>query len=126
MITALARTTLLVRELDEAVFFYRDLLGFEVRATGPGPVVELGVPGQARAGLAVREAKGPDEERLVGRQGGDGPLLTLESTDVRALVAALGPRGVRVLVPPREESGAVVAQVEDSEGNALLLVQRPG
>lgn len=129
MLTALARTTLLVHDYDEALFFYRDLLGFTVlqdaARNGRGRLLHLGVPGQPDAGLWLRLADGPEERALVGRQGGRGPFLVLYATDTRALVAALAARGVRIPSAPREDAGAVVAHVEDPEGNELVIAQLP-
>ena len=77
----LGRTTLLVRDYDKALAFYRDRLGFHVlfdekRSDGVR-VLHMGMTsqtGEPHTGLWLVEAKGPDET-LVGRQAGKHPFL---------------------------------------------------
>jgi hypothetical protein len=75
ILTALGRSTLLVRDQDEALAFYRDKLGFEVLYDGRNPdgfrALHIGLPGQRqepRVGLWLIPARNSDEQALVGRQ----------------------------------------------------------
>lgn len=128
-LTALARTTLLVRDYEEALLFYRDLLGFIVLfdaiVDGRGRLLHVGLPGQEGVGLWFREAASEAELDLVGHQSGRGPFLVLYTDDCRQTCAALARRGVRFRKHPYEDGGAVVAHIEDVYGNELVIAQLP-
>jgi catechol 2,3-dioxygenase-like lactoylglutathione lyase family enzyme len=75
ILTTLGRTTLLVRDQDEALAFYRDRLGFEVLHDGRTPdgfrALHIGLLAQQhepRVGLWLIPARGNEELALVGRQ----------------------------------------------------------
>lgn len=129
MLKALGRFVLLVRDYDEALAFYRDILGFttlydQTASTGQR-FLHVGVPGQGGSpsvGLWMLEASGADAD-LVGRQAGSHPLAIVYTADCRATAAELERRGVTFRKPPVEDSGAVYAHFADLYGNELVLVQ---
>jgi catechol 2,3-dioxygenase-like lactoylglutathione lyase family enzyme len=131
MLSALGRTTLLVRDYDEALAFYRDALGLAVLhdSTGPGEqrYLHLGVPGQPgepAPGLWMLRPTSEGDVALIGRQAGDHPFLVFYTSDCAGTLAEWVSRGVRVKRAPREEGGAVFVHVEDCYGNDILLVER--
>lgn len=129
MITALGRTTLLVRNYDDAVAFYRDHLGFVVlhddTAETGQRYLHIGVPGQAGdppVGLWLLLASERDSA-IVGRQAGDQPFLVLHTEDCEATIAQLQGKGVVIRRPPVTSGGATFAHIADLYGNGIVIVQ---
>jgi catechol 2,3-dioxygenase-like lactoylglutathione lyase family enzyme len=131
-LSALGRTTLLVRSYDDALAFYRDKLGFVVLhdATAPNGqrYLHIGLPGQPGeppVGLWLLEAVGVDAG-LVGCQAGTHPFLILYTDDCRGTARALAARGVTIRREPEAADGATFAHIADLYGNELLIVELPG
>jgi uncharacterized protein len=129
VITALGRTTLLVRNYDDAVAFYRDQLGFVVlhddTAETGQRYLHIGVPGQAGdppVGLWLLLASERDSA-VVGRQAGDQPFLVLYTEDCVATIARLENTGVVIRRPPVTSGGATFAHIADLYGNVVVIVQ---
>jgi catechol 2,3-dioxygenase-like lactoylglutathione lyase family enzyme len=117
---------IVVRDLDAAAAFYRDVLGLEY-------IGELEVP----VGIIKRFAKGDAVVKLFrlhetpalanppgGSRGGTGlRYLTVQVDDVERRVERCVAAGCAVAVPTFEfEPGRLVAVVEDPEGNSIELV----
>jgi len=134
-ITALSHVTLVVPDQAEAVDWYTETLGFEVRADDAfetpdgrsGRWVTLGVPGQAGVEVAV-VAPDPDRydpemvETYESWIGGLPPLV-LATADCRATVAELASRGVTVTEEPVDLPWGVSAMVADPWGNEFNVMQ---
>lgn len=123
------RTTLLVRDFDKALAFYRDRLGFRVlydeRMSNGERYLHIGVGAQhdePAAGLWLLEAKG-DDEALVGRQAGRHPFLVLYTDDCAATIRELERAKVEIRKPPVTADGATFAHVADLYGNELVIVE---
>lgn len=127
MLRSIGRTVLLVRDYDEALAFYRDVLGFGVlfdATAGSGQrFLHLGLPHQPGVGLWLLEPSTEADAGLVGRQSGGQPLLVVYTDDCRGAVASLRDKGVRVTIQPREERDAIFAHIVDLYGNELVVVQ---
>jgi catechol 2,3-dioxygenase-like lactoylglutathione lyase family enzyme len=94
MLKSLGRTTVLVRDYDEAAEFYCGRLGCErwqdsIRADGQR-LLHLGWPGQpaGQPGLWLLEPATPAERALIGRQTGGQPLCAVYTDDCRGPAAA--------------------------------------
>jgi len=125
MTRRLALTSLLVRDYDEAIAFFTGALGFDLMEDTPlGPDKRWVVvsPGEG-AGLLLAKASGPEQESMVGRQGGGRVWLFLHTGDFDRDHRAMLARGVRFLEPPRHEAYGVVAVFEDLYGNRWDLLQ---
>lgn len=128
MINSLGRTTLLVRDYDEAVAFYRDRLGFEVLhddTTDGQRYLHIGVPGQPGAppvGLWLLQPALGDAE-LVGRQAGSQPFLILYTKNCTETVKRLEDEGVTIQRQPVTVDGATFAHIADLYGNRIVLVE---
>ncbi len=128
-VRTMGRTTLLVRDYDTALTFYRDRLGFHVLHDARTPAGErylhIGLAAhhdQPPVGLWLLEAKG-DDEILVGRQAGSHPFLVLYTDDCDATVRELERAKVEIRQPPATSEGAKFAHVADLYGNELVIVQ---
>lgn len=128
-VRTLGRTTLLVRDYDKALVFYRDRLGFRVlhderTATGERHL-HIGLAAhedEPAGGLWLLEAKG-DDGILVGRQAGRHPFLVLYTDDCEATVRELERAKVEIRKPPETADGATFAHVADLYGNELVIVE---
>ncbi len=126
---ALGLVTLVVRDYDEALHFFVDVLGFEVKEDTPlgggKRWVVVHPPGSAGAGLLLARAATPAQTDAVGNQAGGRVFLFLRTDDFRRDYDAFRARGVHFVEEPREESYGRVAVFEDLYGNRWDLVQRP-
>lgn len=118
--------TLVVRDYDEAIAFYRDQLGFTLcedthLAEGKRWVV-MAPPGSAECRLLLARAKNGAELAAVGRQTGGRVSFFLQTDDFWRDYRALKARGIRFEEEPREESYGTVAVFTDLYGNRWDLL----
>ncbi len=123
---SIASINYLVHDIDEALAFFREQLGFEVVADEIGPDRRRTVVaprGGAGAALVLKPAIADEQKAVVGRQGGGVVLFFLETDDFdrdyRRMVAA----GVRFREEPRHEPYGTVAVFDDLYGNGWDLIQ---
>lgn len=132
MITGLSHTNIWVLDKDEAVAFYRDKLGFEVRqdVTMDGfRWVELGAKGQPDVALTLNEPGPP----MVDEQGSAAIRTLLEkgaisggvlkTDDCRATYDDLSAKGVVFLQEPTERPYGIEAVLRDNSGNWFSLTE---
>jgi catechol 2,3-dioxygenase-like lactoylglutathione lyase family enzyme len=135
-----ANAQLWVHDQDEALAFYRDKLGMEVREDVTMP--EMGdfrwlvvaPPGQAEASIVLMAIPGPpvfeaetaEQLRDVMAKGAAGAIF-LTTDDVRASYEELKGRGVEFSEPPEERPYGIDCGFRDPSGNAIRLTElRPG
>lgn len=119
-------------DIDAALAFWRDLLGFPV-------VGEVSFPGlsitQLRAGDAIIRLCVPDSgpDSGIVRHAESGPFhaetglryITLSVRNLRAIAAAAQDAGYPVPVPPREiRTGVFAAQIQDGRGITVELMEK--
>uniref|UniRef100_A0AAU2JZN8 VOC family protein n=1 Tax=Streptomyces sp. NBC_00049 TaxID=2903617 RepID=A0AAU2JZN8_9ACTN len=147
--SALGRMVVPVTDTDEALGFYREVLGFEVlhdETAGGYRYLHVGLPGQAPVGLwlmppatlpagagagagpgAVAGAGGGPAARERGPSGhrdGGRPLFVLYTADVHEVGRRLRARGV----PVWDERAAVDGRslhFADPHGNVIVAAQLP-
>jgi catechol 2,3-dioxygenase-like lactoylglutathione lyase family enzyme len=135
MIQRQSHSTIYVIDQEEALEFYRDTLGFEVRTDMPmtddlrwvtlspkgQPDLEIILmqiaPGPALSAEAAEEMKA-----LVGR--GFLGIGVFETDDVHGDYERLGRQGVEFVSPPKEQFYGIEAVVRDNSGNWFSLTQR--
>ena len=126
----LAHVTLLVRDYDEAIAFYTNVLGFSLTSDldmGDGKRwVVVAPPGPAGCSLLLAEAKTDEEKLAVGRQGAGRVWLFLHTDDFWRDYPVLQSRGLRFLETPRSEVYGHVAVFEDLYGNKWDLLEPLG
>jgi catechol 2,3-dioxygenase-like lactoylglutathione lyase family enzyme len=118
--------TLVVRDYDEAIRFYVDTIGFELREDtdlGGGKRWVVVAPPDGGTGLLLARASGPEQEARVGDQTGGRVGFFLQTNDFAADHARMTAAGVRFLEAPRHEPYATVAVFEDLYGNRWDLLQ---
>jgi catechol 2,3-dioxygenase-like lactoylglutathione lyase family enzyme len=136
MITQLANVQVWVHDQDEALAFYTDKLGLELREDVTVPEMgnfrwlTVGVPGQDTA-ITLMAVPGPpvfdDETRnqivaLMAKGASGGLFFTTD--DCRASYEELKARGVEFQQEPTEQPYGVDAGFRDPSGNSMRMVQR--
>jgi catechol 2,3-dioxygenase-like lactoylglutathione lyase family enzyme len=124
----IGHVTLVVRNYDEAIEFFRRAMGFDLledtRLDLQKRWVLVGPRGSTGTTLLLAEAVTEEQRTSIGNQTGGRVFLFLQTddfwNDYRRMVAA----GVRFSEQPREESYGVVAVFEDLYGNKWDLIQR--
>ncbi|MFD5424801.1 VOC family protein [Streptomyces sp. NPDC127084] len=123
----IALVTLVVRDYDEAIAFYRDVLGFSL--------VEDTDRGNGTRWVVVRPGEGGGSDLLLARAAGDAQLAAvgaqtggrvgffLHTDDFARDHARMTAAGVRFLEQPRHEVYGTVAVFEDLYGNRWDLLQ---
>lgn len=135
MIQRLSHTTVYVLNQDEALEFYRDKLGFEVRADfsmeGGFRWLSVGAPAQPDMQLVLAllaegpmfEAAAAEQMRKLVENGAFG-IGVFETADCQATYDELVAKGVEFTMPPTERFYGIEALGKDNSGNWFSLTQR--
>jgi predicted enzyme related to lactoylglutathione lyase len=137
MITSLANSQVWVHDQDEALAFYTDKLGFELREDVTVPEMgnfrwlTVGVPGQTDVSITLMAIPGPpvfDEEtrdqiQSLVAKGALGGLF-FATDDCRATYEELRSRGVEFTQEPVQQPYGIDAGFRDSSGNHMRMAQR--
>jgi catechol 2,3-dioxygenase-like lactoylglutathione lyase family enzyme len=125
-----------VHDQDEALAFYTEKLGWEVRAdvtvaeldnfrwltVGPPGQPDMSVVLNAVPGPPVMDAETADQVRSVMAKGWAGQVM-LTSDDVQASYEELRARGVEFVEEPGERPYGIDSSFRDPSGNQFRLMQ---
>ena len=122
--------TIVVPDYDEAVEFFRDILGFEVVEDAPSVTndgrpkrwVVVRPPGGG-TGLLLARADGPAQAARVGDQTGGRVTFFLRVDDFTAAYEKLVEAGVELVGPVREEPYGTLQVFRDPFGNLWDLLE---
>jgi catechol 2,3-dioxygenase-like lactoylglutathione lyase family enzyme len=137
MITSLATTQVWVHDQDEALAFYTDKLGFELREDVTVPEMgnfrwlTVGIPGQEDVAITLMAIPGPpvfdeqtrDELVSLMAKGALGGLF-FATDDCRGTFEELRSRGVEFTQEPVEQPYGVDAGFRDVSGNHMRMAER--
>jgi catechol 2,3-dioxygenase-like lactoylglutathione lyase family enzyme len=135
MIQRQSHSTIYVIDQEEALEFYRDTLGFEVRTDMPMTDdlrwVTVSPKGQPDLEIILMQiAPGPafsaetaEEMKALVRSGVLG-IGVFETDDVHGDYERLSKQGVEFVSPPKEQFYGIEAVVRDNSGNWFSLTQR--
>jgi catechol 2,3-dioxygenase-like lactoylglutathione lyase family enzyme len=116
-----------VRDYDESIAWYTDVLGFELVEDAPQEHgkrwVLVAPPGRAGTCLLLARAATPQQAARVGDQTGGRVFLFLHTDDFWRDYHAMRARGVRFAEEPREEPYGTVAVFVDLYGNRWDLLE---
>jgi catechol 2,3-dioxygenase-like lactoylglutathione lyase family enzyme len=119
--------TLVVRDYDEAIAWYRDKLGFTLIADTPlggGKRWVIMAPQADNAThLLLGQASDASQVARIGDQTGGRVFLFLNTDDFARDHSAMQAKGVRFREEPRHEPYGTVAVFEDLYGNGWDLIQ---
>jgi catechol 2,3-dioxygenase-like lactoylglutathione lyase family enzyme len=122
----IATVALLVTDYDEAVAWFVQALGFEVRfdvGIADGKRWVCVAPGPGGAALLLARAATEEQLALVGNQGAGRVSMILETDDFARDHAAMRDRGVVFEEAPRHEPYGTVAVFRDLYGNRWDLLE---
>jgi len=136
MLKQLTYVNVWVHDQDEALAFYRDTLGLELRDDVTVPEMgnfrwlSVGVPGQEGVALALLSIPGPpvfDEDtasklREIVAKGAAGGLF-FATDDVQGSYEELKGRGVQFSQEPTQQPYGVDAGFRDPSGNQIRMAQ---
>ena len=124
-----------VHDQDEALAFYTEILGWEVRADVTMEAWNfrwlcVGPAGQEDAGLVLMPVPGapmlgPDDSATLAEliAKGAGGTLFLETDDCQAAYDALSARGVTFNDPPTAQAYGIDTSFRDPSGNNIRLTE---
>ncbi|HSE12540.1 MAG TPA: VOC family protein [Rudaea sp.] len=125
---SIAHIALVVRDYDEAIAYYTQVLGFELledTTLAPGKRWVLVAPrGNRGASLLLARAASPEQQTRVGNQTGGRVFLFLHTDDFQRDYQTFLDRGVRFIEVPRNEAYGTVVVFEDLYGNRWDLIER--
>lgn len=124
---SLAHMALVVRDYDEALAFYVDVLGFELIADEYQPEQDkrwvLVRPRGGEASLLLARASNDRQAAFIGDQAGGRVFLFLQTDDFWRDFEAYRARGVEFVRDPMEAPYGTVAVFVDLYGNRLDLIE---
>jgi len=128
MITKIAHTALLVRDYDEAIAFYRDILGFHVaedtlQPTGKRWVRLATAATQGGCELLLARAADDKQRAAVGNQTGGRVLFFFHTDDFDTDYRRLCEHGVEFTEGPFIHPYGRVGVFKDLYGNRIDLIQ---
>jgi catechol 2,3-dioxygenase-like lactoylglutathione lyase family enzyme len=125
---SISSVALVIREYDEAIRFYVDILGFTlvedtlIEAQNKRWVV-VAPPGSKESRLLLARAASPEQQSRVGNQTGGRVFLFLHTDDFWRDYNGYKSKGVVFVREPKEESYGMAAVFTDLYGNLWDLVQ---
>ena len=132
----IANTQLWVHDQDDALAFYTEKLGMEVRAdvtvaemgnfrwlaVGPASQPDVAIVLMAIPGPPVMDADTAEQVRSLMSKGFAGTIF-LTTDDVHAAFEELGSRGVEFVEEPEERPYGIDSSFRDPSGNHIRLTQ---
>ena len=136
MLTQLTNVQVWVHDQDEALAFYTEKLGLELREDvtvaelGNFRWLSVGVPGQPDVAITLMAVPGPpvfdedtrDQIRALLAKGASGGLF-FATDDIQASYKELKSRGVEFAQEPTEQPYGIDAGFRDPSGNHFRLAQ---
>ena len=131
----IATTQIWVHDQDEALTFYRDKLGFEVRidmrmdngfrwlTVGPKTQPDLEIILMEPKESPMTDARTAAQQKELLRAGAMGTGV-FETDDCRATYEELKAKGVEFLSPPTDRFYGIEAILKDNSGNWFSMCQR--
>ena len=127
---SLKHVALIVRDYDEAISFFVELMGFKLVADEYQPEqdkrwVLIAPAGAGPDGASILLARAANDEQAaaIGNQSGGRVFLFLETDDFDRDFLAMTAKGIRFVREPATQAYGKVAVFEDLYGNWWDLVQ---
>jgi catechol 2,3-dioxygenase-like lactoylglutathione lyase family enzyme len=123
----IAMIAVVVRDYDEAINWYRDVLGFALLEDddrgGGKRWVRMAPPGNTHFSLLLARAASPTQEAAIGRQHGGRVGFFLHTDDFARDHARLTAAGAHFEESPRHEPFGTVVVFQDLYGNRWDLIE---
>ncbi len=124
MLTGMTHTSVLVNNYDEAIKWYTDVLGLELRSNeGMGDSgyrwVTVAVPGQEVEIVLHKEGTGPEgQDANIHAMG-----VVFGTNDCKGDIEKFRSRGAKIGLEPETQMWGTQALIEDPYGNKHVFVQ---
>ena len=119
---------LLVKDYDEAIQFYTEILGFKLledtKMSETKRWVRIAPNGSTETGILLAKAKQGEQQNFIGHQTGGRVFLFLHTDDCMRDYHAWKAKGVHFTETPRDEAYGIVVVFEDLYGNKWDLIER--
>jgi len=123
--------TLVVRDYNEAIAFFTQVLGFDLLEDSSSTDREghakrwvlIAPPGSTGTRILLAKASNPEEASRIGNQTGGRVFLFLHTDDFWRDYNRICSKGVKFVRTPKEEEYGTVAVFEDLYGNKWDLLQ---
>jgi len=123
--------TLVIRDYDEAIAFFTQVLGFDLIEDSPSTDrqgrakrwVLIAPPGSSGTQILLAKASNPEETSRIGNQTGGRVFLFLHTDNFWLDYNRMCSKGVKFIRTPKEEEYGTVAVFEDLYGNKWDLLQ---
>jgi catechol 2,3-dioxygenase-like lactoylglutathione lyase family enzyme len=125
---SIAKIALVVRDYDEAIRFYVDILGFQlledtfIESQNKRWVV-VAPPGSAETRLLLARAANEEQQSRIGNQTGGRVFLFLHTDDFWRDYQAYKAKGVVFIRDPADQPHGTVAVFQDLYGNLWDFIQ---
>jgi catechol 2,3-dioxygenase-like lactoylglutathione lyase family enzyme len=125
---AIGLVSLVVREYDEAIAFYVDVLGFTLVEDSFVPEqnkrwVVVAPPGATESRLLLARASNTEQASRIGNQTGGRVSLFLYTDDFEHDYQSYKSKGIKFIREPKDEAYGTVAVFQDLYGNLWDLLQ---
>jgi predicted enzyme related to lactoylglutathione lyase len=129
MIEKVSHMTVLVRDIDEALKFYREKFGLEVVEDSKMPSGDRWLtvtPRDKNVQIVLMKPSvamfGPLAEEMMARVG-KAPVMAFKVDECQKTYDELAKKGVKTVKPPMDLGFAIEATIEDLYGNPIILMQ---
>lgn len=134
MSQTIAHITLVVRDYDEAIAFFTEILNFEKIEDTPSKDLQgrdkrwvlIAPRGSNGTQILLAKASSEEESSRIGNQTGGRVFLFLHTDDFQRDYKTMREKGVKFVRDPQEEEYGTVAVFEDLYGNKWDLLQPKG
>jgi catechol 2,3-dioxygenase-like lactoylglutathione lyase family enzyme len=125
---SIVHIALVVRDYDEAIRFYTEVLNFRLVKDEYQPAqdkrwVVVAPPGSEGCSLLLAKASKSEQEPFIGNQAGGRVFLFLQTDDFARDYASMRGKGVTFVREPKTLDYGTVAVFKDLYGNLWDLVQ---
>jgi catechol 2,3-dioxygenase-like lactoylglutathione lyase family enzyme len=122
----LALITLVVRDYDEAIAYYCNVLGFALKEDSivtPEKRWVVVSPGEGGADILLAKAESDEQRAAIGNQTGGRVALFLHTADFEETFQRMKQAGVEFIEAPRDEPYGRVVVFLDLYGNKWDLIE---
>lgn len=131
MIDTIGGVVIMVSDQAQAVKFYSEKIGFDIRLNVPffgGKWIEV-APKDSESTLSIMEPHPqmmPPEELEIARKNiGRNTGVWFYTSDIQSTYEELKSKGVDITKPEKQEWGGIMSLVKDLDGNIFTLLSSP-
>jgi lactoylglutathione lyase len=131
MINTIGGIVIMVSDQAQAVKFYTEKIGFDIRLNVPfygGKWIEV-APKDSESTLSIMEPNSqmmsPEELELAKKTIGRNTGVWFFSSEIQSTYEELKSKGVDITKPEKQEWGGILSLVKDLDGNVFTLLSSP-